>query len=465
LLGLVAGCGSESDPADGAPPWVVDAGADNGQETVDQRPADVRVADAGAPDLPLTAPAPPWSIADVGAVAAPGRPSAVANIFFLNGGGADIGGVADAFQFVFQRVMGDGEVQAHFSELDNASASAKAGLMVRGGMSPGAPYAALLVTAGKKLSLQRRLVADGQTETKEVAGSGPWLRLARSGNLIIAWTSVDKKDWSEAGRLEVTLPVAVTLGLVAAGPGRAVFHSARVSSVALPWKDSDVGDVAIPGGARTAGDSTELIASGSDIAGPNDQFTFLHQPLTGDGEVSVRVASFTFADPTSKVGVMFRADLASGAPHLSLVLTPLGTQVLKRVAAGEASAQVRSQFGQLPARWLRLVRIGQNLTCLISMDGVRWTAVHAEPVIAGMNPSMPPPPPLPPLNQVGLVVSARNNTRVAIANLDNIVVRSYPPYPADLIDGGAGGPADAAVDGALDVGADAAADAAAPPGS
>lgn len=337
--------------------------------------------------------------------------------------------------------------------------------MMRSTLAPGSAYVALIADGLGKLFLQRRTTDNGPTENLAVATAAPWLRMSRMGDQVVAWTSADMKEWTEVGRQAIALPATLSTGLAVTGPATAVFHTARLSAVPAPWNDSDIGDVAIPGGARiTTGPAGEpvvvLTASGSDIAGPSDQFTFLHRSFPADGELSVRVANFSFVDANSKVGIMFRADLTAGSPHLSLVLTPLGTQVLRRSARGEATISVRSQFGQLPARWLRVARIGQTLTCLVSMDGVRWMPVHVEPMpMSSSTPStMPLPAPLPALPEVGLVVSARNNSRVSMANLDNLVLRSFPPVPPDLADAGTDTSVDAGAgrDGSSD--ADAGAD-------
>ncbi|MFI1991758.1 ABC transporter permease subunit [Actinoplanes sp. NPDC020271] len=112
----------------------------------------------------------------------------------------------------------------------------------------------------------------------------------------------------------------------------------------------------------------------------NDHFTFVHQPLTGDGSVTVRVASLTGsifdgpgADrpglaPWAKAGLMIKSGVTPGSTYAAVLLT--------------GSHGVRTQWDythdeQGPAvtatPWLRLSRTGATVTTAASADGVTWT--------------------------------------------------------------------------------------------
>jgi hypothetical protein len=104
------------------------------------------------------------------------------------------------------------------------------------------------------------------------------------------------------------------------------------------------------------------------------------------------------------------------------VVTPaaLGTLLLARGMAGAGGGQIAAaQFLQLPSVWLRLSRIGPAVTAFASTDGVGWLQMGR--VDASM---------LPPLTLLGLAATARNNTRTTRAVIDNVTLKSYPPYPA-----------------------------------
>jgi hypothetical protein len=396
---------------------------------------DARSSDTFMVDAPPEPSAPPpWRSADVGIVGAPGgNRVAAGRIFIVRGGGASTDGSADAFHFLHQPLMGDGEVVAHLAELEAANPDAAAGVMIRQSLEPGAPHLALLFSPDGRGQLQVRTSPGAAREVREVPGpSGAWIKLARAGNTIRAVVSTDGQAWTEVGQIELALPARSLVGVAVTGQATdrvasAVFHSLRISAVFPPWNDSDVGDVAFAGSARLSGETVTLLASGADIAGPSDQFTYLHRPFDGDGEITARVTDLEFPHPETKVGLMFRAGLGAGAAHLSLLFSPVGNSVVRRAVEGTPSSNVRGTFGLLPSPWLRMVRIGPDLYSYLSRDGVSWSLIYREQL------AMPAPPllPLPPLTSVGLAMSARNNARVGAARLDNVVVKSYPPYPPD----------------------------------
>ena len=70
-----------------------------------------------------------------------GSASATANSFSVTGGGVDIWGSSDQFQFVYQTLVGDGEIVARVDSLQNVNDWAKAGVMIREDLTGGAPDA------------------------------------------------------------------------------------------------------------------------------------------------------------------------------------------------------------------------------------------------------------------------------------------------------------------------------------
>ncbi len=453
-------CGGNEAGAPDAASEPADAGAgpaDGGtRAAIDGPPGDRFMFDVPPPADPPAPP--PWLSRDVGAVGVRGRTSLAAGLFFVRGAGNLAGaGAADAFQFLQQTVPGDGEVVAHLAEIEDPDPAVRAGVMIRGSLDPGAPYFALLRSGEGTGSLQWRSSFGAPTETSTAKlPAGPWLKLVRAGTDLRAFVSPDRQAWTEVGQLAMPFPGPLLLGLAVSGPApdrlaTAVFHSARVTNAPAPWIDSDIGDVAFPGSARMTADRVELIGTGSDIGGTSDQFLYLHRPFAGDGEITAHVVTFAFADPGSKVGLMFRAGPGPGAPHLSLLLTPLGNVLLRRPAPGASTLGVMSTLGQLPQVWLRMTRIGSLVDSYLSPDGVSWQRLRREDL------AMTPPgaPPSPPLTSVGLVLSARSNGRVSGARLDKVVVTTYPPYPVDAgppplpgvglpVPSDAGAPADAA---------------------
>src|SRR5262249_39500752 len=80
----------------------------------------------------------PWAAQDIGSGGAVGSASALNGAFTVRGAGDDIWGTADAFQFVYQPMTGDGTLVARVTGIQFTSAWAKAGLMIRQDLTAGA---------------------------------------------------------------------------------------------------------------------------------------------------------------------------------------------------------------------------------------------------------------------------------------------------------------------------------------
>ena len=156
--------------------------------------------------------------------------------------------VTDNFYFVHQALPANGTITARVTSLTGlyspsggvsagaAGASplagfvsgvqpwAKAGIMIKASVSPGAAYAAMLVTGGNGVRMQDNFTGDTAGLPGPVTAASPrWLRLVRSGDTVTGYDSADGTSWTSIGR--VTLPgvtATAQVGLFAASPGYTV---------------------------------------------------------------------------------------------------------------------------------------------------------------------------------------------------------------------------------------------------
>jgi hypothetical protein len=113
-----------------------------------------------------------------------------------------------------------------------------------------------------------------------------------------------------------------------------------------------------------------------------DDFYFVHQPLVGDGGITVRLSDFTGLvggpdgsqvaqlQPWSKTGLMLKQDTKQGSAYAAMLRT------------GEHGVRMQYNFtgdiaGPADAAWLRLTRAGDIITGYASADGTQWTEVGA----------------------------------------------------------------------------------------
>jgi regulation of enolase protein 1 (concanavalin A-like superfamily) len=195
----------------------------------------------GPPDAP---PLPAgWAHADVGAVGAPGAASfsSGTSSFTVAGAGADVWGTADAFQYAYTTLSGDGRIVARVASVQNVAAWTKAGVMIRASLDPGSAHAFMLISAGKGLAFQRRASTGGVSVSTAggVFAAPRWVRLDRLATTISAYQSADGVNWTLVATDTIPLATQVDIGLAVsshtiAATATAIFDNVTITSAAPP---------------------------------------------------------------------------------------------------------------------------------------------------------------------------------------------------------------------------------------
>lgn len=138
-----------------------------------------------------------------------------------------------------------------------------------------------------------------------------------------------------------------------------------------------------------AGSSTDLNQRPDDFTvGPGgelvrDELHLVHQPLTGDGSLTVRVAAQDDSHPSARAGVMLREELAPGSRYAAVLATPGdGVRFQANYTIDRAGGA-----GAAP-RWLRLTRTGTTVAGYESADGAAWQQVGSVD-LAGLPATVP----------------------------------------------------------------------------
>jgi hypothetical protein len=143
--------------------------------------------------------------------------------------GPEGGAVEDHFPFAHRDLAGDGSLTVRVAEMTGIITYpppdhdeivpgmvpwAKAGIMVKDGLTPGSPYAAVLLTAAHGVRWQHNYTHD---QAGPAAAS--WLRLTRTGDTVTGYSSTDGTTWTEVGATRLSgLPATVRIGLFVASP-------------------------------------------------------------------------------------------------------------------------------------------------------------------------------------------------------------------------------------------------------
>jgi hypothetical protein len=201
-----------------------------------------------SPEVSVTVPylATPFTSRDVGSVGLAGSASSCGGPFTISGSGADIWYQVDAFQFVYVPMNGDGEICARVLSVQNTSANAKGGVMIRETLTATSKLALMDVEAssGTGIEFIWRTTTGGYTGSSSYTDGiyenypAPyWVRLTRTNNVFRAYLSPDGITWNELDN-PLTIPMAPTVyvGLVVCAHNNGlrcttVFDNVYVSSI------------------------------------------------------------------------------------------------------------------------------------------------------------------------------------------------------------------------------------------
>jgi ABC-type transport system involved in multi-copper enzyme maturation permease subunit len=146
-----------------------------------------------------------------------------------------------------------------------------------------------------------------------------------------------------------------------------------------------------------AGPSAPVVTGGPGCTSPlgpageavTDGFYFLHQPLAGDGSITVRVTSMTGSyspegvsaqdlkqglQPWSKAGIIIKANTSPGSAYAAMMVTGSHGVRMQWNYTGDAAGLSGAVSAASP-RWLRLARNGDTITGYDSSDGAHWSVV------------------------------------------------------------------------------------------
>jgi hypothetical protein len=195
--------------------------------------------------------------------------------------------------------------------------------------------------------------------------------------------------------------------------GTATFDNVTVTkapaaALPAPWQNKDVGNPTLVGAASYANGSFSVTGAGIDIWDTNDQFHYVYQPLTGNGQIIARITSQSRTHASAKAGVMIKESTTAFAPYTMIGITPdngykFQWTFLKQSDSGGAYT--------LPNAWVKLTRVGNTFTSYKSFDGVTWTQVGS-PRTVSMNSSA----------LVGLFVTSHNGSSLSTATFDNVFI-------------------------------------------
>ena len=159
-----------------------------------------------------------WNITDIGGALKGGLELKPTGEFDLFGGGKDIWGEKDDFRFLHQTLDGDGVLEATIQTVETVDTYTKAGLMLRDGLNPDAPFLMLSIFPSGEINIAKRETLGG---TAASAGSktaqlpGITLRITRQNGTITMEYKTNSDTYALIGTTPDFLPKKLEVGAVA----------------------------------------------------------------------------------------------------------------------------------------------------------------------------------------------------------------------------------------------------------
>jgi regulation of enolase protein 1 (concanavalin A-like superfamily) len=176
------------------------------------------------------------------------------------------------------------------------------------------------------------------------------------------------------------------------------------------WTSGDIGSPALAGSSsyNPANDTFTVRGAGADIWGTADQFQFVYQAVSGNCELVARVVTLQNTNGWAKAGLMLREDLTTGAKNaLAAATVSNGVTYQWRYTATASSGFASGGSGAAPV-WVKLKRLGDQVTYYRSADGQTWTQIGTQNI--AMNSTV----------YAGLAVTSHNTGALATATFDHV---------------------------------------------
>jgi regulation of enolase protein 1 (concanavalin A-like superfamily) len=154
---------------------------------------------------------------DIGSPTPAGSIVSIPNGYSIVGGGADIGGVRDSFQFGQAARAGDFDVRVRLNSFSQTDVYAKAGLMARESLAVDSRFAAVFATPSIRGSIfESRSTTGGNAVTTgnfQVNYPDSWLRLQRVGNQFTGYAGYDGQNWQQLGTVTLAMTDPISFGM------------------------------------------------------------------------------------------------------------------------------------------------------------------------------------------------------------------------------------------------------------
>jgi streptogramin lyase len=151
-----------------------------------------------------------WSHRDIGVKSAAGAVFEKNGQWIVIGTGTDTWYHSDVFHYVYQTVLGDGEITARILSIEYTHEWAVAGVMIRESLGADSKYAFMALTpSGNTAFLQRSIAGGVMNSSNSAPGKITlpcWVKVVRQGNRFTGYYSADGTNWVAQPNDETVYP-------------------------------------------------------------------------------------------------------------------------------------------------------------------------------------------------------------------------------------------------------------------
>jgi hypothetical protein len=159
----------------------------------------------------------------------------------MNASGADIGGTADAFHFIYKDFSGDGLVRASVVSIQQNDPFNKAGIMIRENLNADSRFVFLGITSGGKIIFLNRPNTGKNTVSisKSVDPVRYYFRIVKKADVYSGYISTDASNWTLFGTMQNQMPPEVLYaGLAVTSHDTLQLSNAMFRSLAISLNNS-----------------------------------------------------------------------------------------------------------------------------------------------------------------------------------------------------------------------------------
>ena len=229
-----------------------------------------------------------------------------------------------------------------------------------------------------------------------------------SGDDQITFRLNDGGASSAAATISITVVAPTIVPIVAAVQAPATPITVSVTTPPLPWNTANIGVGQAPGSLLySQGDFVQTGAGA--LGGTTDKLNFIYQPLTGDGQITVKISA---NQKIGYSGISIRESLAPNARKIFLGVNSSNNHVMVSRSTTAAKNYVKSlTSNSTTQQWIRLVRNYKKsyFYAYSSYDGVTWRLIGSK-LIKMSNTC-----------QVGLSVCSGNDTTTTTSTFSSVV--------------------------------------------